>query len=73
VRKSHFRDANNELVNPIGIVKVILKERESVALEWQAISRDSPNEYFWRNMTVSYEFISGFFVSGSWDLSSSDE
>jgi hypothetical protein len=46
VRNSPVGDKGNVLVDPIGIVEIILKERESVALEWQAISRDTPNEHF---------------------------
>ena len=36
----------NSLVDPMRVAQMILKKREDVALEWQEISRGSPDEHF---------------------------
>ena len=33
-------------IDPMRVTEMILTEREGVALEWQAISRGSPDEHF---------------------------
>lgn len=34
------------LVDPVRLAEIILREREQVALEWQAMSQDIPNDHF---------------------------